>query len=343
VDIVSDPILSAQKPRCYNRIMTQSSRSFATLTDRQLLSEVSDLSMRDRQLTARLIAGLAEVDARRLYLGEGFSSLFTYCTGVLRMSEHAAYARIEVARAARRFPNIVDRLEEGSLTLTTACLLARHLTHDNHVAVIDAARYKTKRDVEVQIAALSPQPPVPASVRKQPTAAAPPSVPATAEILPAASSKPPAVVKPLSPERYKVQLTITRETHGKLRLTQDLLRHSIPDGDLGAIFDRALSLLLKELQRSKLGHAERPRRVPPADAASRHVPAGVRREVWSRDQGQCAFVGTIGRCSERGLLEFHHVVPFSDRGPTTTANLQLRCRAHNQHEARDLFGDPEAG
>jgi hypothetical protein len=44
-------------------------------------------------------------------------------------------------------------------------------------------------------------------------------------------------------------------------------------------------------------------------------------------------VGTHGRCSERGFLEFHHVIPFADGGETSVANLELRCRAHNQHEA----------
>ena len=54
------------------------------------------------------LALLAEVDARRLYLGEGCSSLFTYCTQVLHLSEHAAYHRIEAARAARQYPVILD-------------------------------------------------------------------------------------------------------------------------------------------------------------------------------------------------------------------------------------------
>jgi HNH endonuclease len=53
-----------------------------------------------------------------------------------------------------------------------------------------------------------------------------------------------------------------------------------------------------------------------------------------RRQGQCAFVGVKGRCDERGLLEFHHVIPFAEGGPTTVENLELRCRAHNEFEAQ---------
>jgi hypothetical protein len=56
--------------------------------------------------------------------------MFTYCTQALHLSEHAAYNRIEDARTVRRFPVILDLLVDGSITLTTVCLLAalRHHT-----------------------------------------------------------------------------------------------------------------------------------------------------------------------------------------------------------------------
>jgi len=65
----------------------------------------------------------------------------------------------------------------------------------------------------------------------------------------------------------------------------------------------------------------------------------VKRAVWDRDAGRCAFVGREGRCAERGFLEFHHVVPYASGGAATLANIQLRCRAHNQYEAGEVF-DP---
>ena len=115
-----------------------------------------------------LIALLGELDARRLYLGEGFSSLFTYCTQALHLSEHATYNRIEAARAARRFPMILDLLEAGSVTLTTVRLLAPHLTEANHRELLERVHYKSKRDVELVIATLAPAPDVPSVVRKLP-------------------------------------------------------------------------------------------------------------------------------------------------------------------------------
>ena len=79
----------------------------AHLSNRDLLAQLKRLAQSERDATAALIAALAEVDARRLYLGEGCSSLFTYCTQVLHLSEHAAYGRIEAARAARNHPMVL--------------------------------------------------------------------------------------------------------------------------------------------------------------------------------------------------------------------------------------------
>ena len=129
------------------------------------------------------------------------------------------------------------------------------------------------------------------------------------------------MIAPLAPERFKVQVTISRETDDKLRRVQNLLRHSVPNGDPAEIFDRALTLLLVNLEKRKLALTKHPRPAKDLSAGSRHVPAVVRRDVWQRDEGRCAFIGATGRCAERAFLEFHHVVPFADGGETTTTNL----------------------
>jgi hypothetical protein len=148
------------------------------------------------------------------------------------------------------------------------------------------------------------------------------------------------VIVPLAPERYRVQFTIGAETHEKLRLVQDLLRREIPDGDPAAIFDRALTLLLEETARKKVGATSKPR---PSGArskrGSRHIPEEVKRTVWERDRGQCAFVAKSGhRCTERSFLEFHHLEPYGMGGEAVARNISLRCRSHNIHEAELAFG-----
>ena len=336
------------KTSCYTEsMMTNTSTRFHDLTDGELLARAHEAVRDERVATNQLIAVLIELDARRLYLGEGCSSLFTYCTQVLHLSEHAAYNRIETARAARRFPLILELIESGAVTLTTVRLLAPQLTEANHRDVLERARHKSKRDVELLVATLNPRPDAPPTIRKLPTPAAPelPAVPlqeplkasaaaSTETITPTvAPVSRPAVVKPLAPERYKIQFTVSRETHDKLRRAQDLLRHVVPNGDPAIIFERALELLVDDLERRRIGKAAHPRAARETNSDSRHIPAAVKRAVWQRDNGRCAFSGSHGRCTETGFLEYHHVVPFASGGETSSGNVELRCRAHNQYEA----------
>ena len=83
----------------------------AALSDDELVERVQDLAASERRASVALIRSLMEFDARRLYLREGCSSLFTYCTQVLHLSEGAAYNRIETARAARRYAKVFEAFE----------------------------------------------------------------------------------------------------------------------------------------------------------------------------------------------------------------------------------------
>jgi hypothetical protein len=74
-----------------------------------------------------------------------------------------------LARAAQRFPIILDLLTAGEVTLTAIRLLAPHLKPENYQEVLARARHKSKREVELLVATLHPQPDVPSAVRKLPT------------------------------------------------------------------------------------------------------------------------------------------------------------------------------
>src|SRR5262245_44499239 len=106
------------------------------LSDAELLGRVALLARHERDATVELVGHLAELDVRKLHLAEGYGSLFTYCTKALRLSEHAAYNRIEAARLCRRFPEVLDLLAEGVLNLTTARLLSPHLRSDNFETLV---------------------------------------------------------------------------------------------------------------------------------------------------------------------------------------------------------------
>jgi len=219
--------------------------SLASLPDDELVERVKHLAACERRASVALIRSLMEFDARRLYLREGCSSLFTYCTQVLHLSEGSAYNRIETARAARRYPKVLDALERGDVTPTAVRLLAPHLTPENHGDVLTAARHKSKEGIQELIASLNPRPAAATVIRRMaskvdsgPAAAAAQeletSLAATAALTSFAASRAEehaatpapefraAVVMPLTPERYKLQVTLTRETHEKLRRAQSL-------------------------------------------------------------------------------------------------------------------------
>ena len=294
------------------------------LSDEQLVAEVKRLATGERNATAALLRSLIELDARRLYLAQGCSTLFTFCTEVLQLSADAAYTRIEVARAAHSYPPLLDALDCGELTLTAARLLAPHLTSVNQHAVIDAARGKGKREILELIAVIRPMPDACPSINLLPPNQS--------------NNTAPFEITPLAPERYRVRFTIGRETLKKLEDIQDLLRHSIRDGDLEEIFDRAITLLLHDSQRRRFAATHAPRRPREVHEGSRKVPASVQRTVFARDGGRCTFVGPNGRCTETTLLQFDHILPFAAGGKPTVENIRLRCAAHNRYEADLFFG-----
>ena len=316
------------------------------LTDAELIAELKRLVCDERERTVVVVAHLVEFDARRLYLGAGFPSLYRYCREVLRLSEYESYHRMKAARAARKFPVILEKLADASLTLAAVRLLAPHLTPENHQELIAQASGKSKRQVEELLARLFPQPDLPTVIWELPS---PPSAETTApatlafdsSATPAAPAPPPvrAVTRPLSPGRYGFQVTLSAATLDKLECAKDMLGHAVPSGDETEVIDRALTALLEELAQKKFADTDRPRASRGGSYHWPYVPAKVKRKVWVRDAGRCALIADDGRrCEARRFIQFHHVIP---RCKPTPDKIQLRCAAHNAHEADRYYGPRE--
>ena len=341
----------------------------ATLSDDELLARLPVLARNEREASAELVAHLAVLDTRpALYAADGYGSLFSYCTRALALSEDAACNRIEAARVCQRFPYVVVRLAAGALSLTSLRLLGRHLTAENHRAVLRRAENKSRREVEALVAELAPRPDAPSLIRRLPSAAETHAAPGPSQgptrasdavlaspSLPTPRPAPRPIVEPLAPKRYGLHCTIDEETQEGLRRLQSLLRREIPDGDLGVILKQAVADLVEKVERKKLAKTKRPRpqrAIRPgtdSDAAEgplppRTPPHAVKRAVWARDRGRCAYVSPKGRrCEERTFLEFHHRLPYAKRGEATVDNIALHCWRHNQYEAELVFGDPAGG
>jgi 5-methylcytosine-specific restriction endonuclease McrA len=334
--------------------------SLTHLSDTVLIRDLHTLIVQERDTAAAVLAHLAEVDARKLFVPLGYSSMHGYCMEELRLSEDAAYKRIQAARAAREFPILFTELAEGRLHLTAVCLLAPHLTPQNAEELVRAASHRRKSEIENLIAACL-QPALSPGAQTQ---LAPEQVEGWAgELAPEQAGDRAGELAPeqvgggspdqtgqLAPEQVGasgggsilcqveqlVPVMVRPRTRDRLRYLQALLSHAIPSGDPSDVLDRAFDLLTDHVEKRRFGTGNGTRRRRTA-ARTRYIPADVRHTVWNRDRAQCTFVGTNGhRCQSKTFLEFDHIDPRNRQD--TPEGLRLRCRAHNQYEAERIFG-----
>lgn len=277
-----------------------------SISDDDLLRRLSELLNQSRRVESNLVAHIGEVDARRLYAREASSCMFTYCTEVLHLSEAEAYLRIAAARASRKYPMLLTMLSDGRIHLSGIGKLAPHLTEANCEEVLARAAHKSKREIEELVAELAPKPDVPATVRK---------VPAHAETAPAAQLRPdavknetppdtvplvqpsppappprtppPPVVQPLAPSRYRVTFTASAEFRDKLERLTALVRPSVPDGDLAAVLEAAVTEKLERLEAKRFAETREPRRV------SRRPIRQLRLGTFLRRSGASCASGTV--------------------------------------------------
>jgi 5-methylcytosine-specific restriction endonuclease McrA len=273
--------------------------SLTHLPDPVLLRDLSELVARERVTTAEVLAHLAEVDARRLYLPAAYPSMYAWCVGELRLSEDSAFKRIQAARLARRFPVIFPMLADGRLHLSAVNLLAPHLLSDNADELLAAATNQGKAAIERLLAERFPRPDLPtlvltcidaehapAHVTTPAGEHAPAHVGARGEELApgpvedagahlrarivqgnvtqlapgqVVHESSRAKVTPLSPGRVALQVTLAQDTHDKLRYAQSLLGHAVPSGDLAQVLDRALDSLIAQLEKRRFSRSARTR------------------------------------------------------------------------------------
>ncbi len=328
-----------------------------SISDDELLRRLSALLRQSRRVESELVAHIGEVDERRLYTRHACSSMHAYCTEVLHLSGAEAYLRIEVARAGRKQPMLLEMLGDGRLHLSGIVKLAPHITEENQADLLNRATHASKREIEELVAEVAPKPDVPAVIRTLPE---PKQVPEATPALqlqpegvpaqdllrpdgvdPAHCPARPGVMKPLSPGRIEVKFTASAELRDKLERLQALMG-SAGRLDLGQVMDAAVTEKLERLEARRFGKTKAPRKgleETETLESSRHVPAAVKRAVCERDGNRCGFVDARGRrCSERHRLEFHHLEPWGRDGDHSPANIGLRCKPHNLYLAELDYG-----
>jgi hypothetical protein len=150
---------------------------------------------------------------------------------------------------------------------------------------------------------------------------------------------PPEVVKPLTPELRRLNVTVSAGFMAELEQVRAALSHKCPNGDFEQVVREAFKLVL-ERDRKRKALTDRPRTQSEAPGENDHyVPAAVKRAVWERDQGRCTWpMGDGDGCGSTHRLEFDHDLEVALGGKPTIGNVRLLCKSHNLMKAEQHLG-----
>jgi 5-methylcytosine-specific restriction endonuclease McrA len=328
------------------------------LTDGELTEHVDHLRKAERHQLVAMLVALGELEERQLYRAMGFGEYWDFLVHGMGYTNASAWRRKTAARLVRQLPVLGEYLDDGRLGLTTLCALAKVLEACNQDAtrvnaILDRAAGKSEERIKELVAALAPKPVTADVYRRVPgtfalalspghlspeAAAFQLDLPAPGPVTSAAEvTRPAGRIEPITAELRVLKVTVGQEFASDLEALKTALSNKYPKGDLVEVLHEAIQLALEVVHKRQRGSG-RPQRKP-SQAKGRFIPIAIREAVRLRDANRCAFVSAEGRrCRATRCLQFHHVVPYARGGEASVANLALRCRGHNLHEARQDFG-----
>jgi len=310
-----------------------------TFDDHALISRLTELLARERELRAEFIVHLAEFDRRRLYLVAGYPSLFAWLTERMRISKASAYRRVTAARLVARVPAVEAVLRDGRVSLTKLCALKDVLNAEGAEELLGRAASMTEQEVEELAVAMSPRRDAPPPPRDSIRIIVPPAAPPEPLFAPRPVGSVAEPAPAPAPARRVITMSVGPEFMQLLDDVRAALSHSHPCASLETLLGGCMKMALSVKAKKVKAEAERPRTRTKAPRG-RHIPAEVRRTVWKRDGSRCSFVSDDGRrCSATERLELHHRVPFGRGGAATVENLAVLCSLHNDLAARHDYGD----
>src|SRR5580704_13153290 len=272
--------------------------------DRQIIDEKAVQLAKDiKRYETELIETLQLVDLYKIYEDFRLTSLFTYCTQRLGLSEDRSYTYMKVARKAVEVPILKKALEEDKLSLTNAKNLAKVITAENQVTWMEMGTTLYTRELEKEIAKAKPQ----EKVRER--------------------------VKPLSETLYELRCTLSPRGAKLLERTMDLLKKQ----NRGEVIEEVFAEFVERHDPLKKETSQAPaarqvykngRRTP--------TPRSLAHAVLKKAQAQCTYHDSQGnRCSNKRFLHLHHIKPVSQGGLHDLNNLSVLCSGHHRmHHSR---------
>lgn len=333
--------------------------SVGQMSQSELVAAIQLNTCNEKRATATFLQYGAEAYRRKLHCEVAKPSLFAWFTESFGMGETTACRRIAIIRAMNKAPEahdvILEAIGQGRLSVDGMALVAPHITSENAQRLIQETEGKSRKAIEYLLAMRFPgKAKKKKKDRIRPVVIEPTEQPAPRENRFAPAGTPAESMQEFWEENNREPLHDSGATIGlEIRITlegrevEDLrkLQELMPGINARDIIAAALRHYRNKKDLSTVGLGKKNEN-PPGDASpsqkkSRsHIPKSIRAEVYQRDGGQCTFVSDDGkRCSERGHLEFDHIIPFAMGGDSTAENLRLLCRSHNSFAADRAFGE----
>ncbi len=127
------------------------------LKNEELLSGIVVWVRREKESTSKVLEYLSEIDRRRLWQSEAYSSLYDFCVRYLNYSEGEANRRIQACRVSERVQELKPLLKNNELSLTALSTIAPHITKENAKEIIPRIINQPVREVEKVILEMFPE------------------------------------------------------------------------------------------------------------------------------------------------------------------------------------------
>ena len=292
-----------------------------TLAQQKLRDDALNISQQYQKFEGLLLEALQQIDQSKLFKKLGFSSLFQYAVGELKLSESVAYSFITVARKSLEIKPLKEAILNQRLSVAKASRMTPALTLQNATHLLAFAQTHSTRELEFEIAKIQPR----TTLRER--------------------------AKPISENTVELRLNIATGVFADLKRAEALL---------GQNGDSSLANTLKVILNEYLERKDPVRKAqrilskkqslrtlgvkpnnshPNQSTTDRHqlkshgrrpLKSLEKHRVFARDKGQCTFIeGDGARCAHQRWLELHHIRPVSRGGGNDSDNLTTLCSYHH--------------
>lgn len=313
------------------------------LKNLDLHEKMKSLLKNERTLIHEVLLHIVEVDRRKLFLEMAYPSLYEYLVDGIGYSSASAQRRIDAARIMAQVPELGDKIEAGSISLSQLGQVQKAFR---------------------QVRKISPSPVTLEEKKKLISKIEDKSFKETELVLAHFFSLPEVYeekMKIQKDESVRIEMTLSKTELEIIKQAQLLLGHELRKQNLSSqsIKDLLICSSKKIIQQktkykdatlsmdslTKLDNVNTSESIehseplnlsktfnPLEEPIRKTISMSVKKEIL-KNQNSCQFISPItGKvCNSKQFLEFDHIKPQWAGGSHNAQNLRLLCSNHNKH------------